>query len=224
MSSHIVPSVYEIRPPRFFMSDATVVFFGLKKKMNTFLWGPPLWRLLHTIAHAPTARFVPQQIDLFFTTLRDLLPCRFCRESYGPYLDSLGPPSHAIAQQRFPQFLYDLHQQVNKKLKRTNACPTIKHVFMRFAVHPQAWSLDDVCDIIAYFGLNYTREKRSVYYTWWRMLPVMVGLTDPMLQRVLQNIECPASKHEFVSVAITLAGVPDEYVGSRSAAYYAAIV
>lgn len=73
--------------------------------MDTRFWGPSGWQLFHLIAfRSPN----PEEILLM---MKDVLPCRFCRESTTQFTYELpltGDPG---------KWLYDLHNKVNHKLR-----------------------------------------------------------------------------------------------------------
>ena len=53
--------------------------------MMTYIWGPSLWHSLHTISFNypvnPTEEQKNQYYN-FFLSLKDVLPCRHCRENF----------------------------------------------------------------------------------------------------------------------------------------------
>lgn len=78
--------------------------------MDTRYWGPSGWRLLHTIAHSNRAN----KSRVFWETLPYVLPCKFCRASLTDYYELHPIPK---AQSEFPEWLYTIHNLVNKKLR-----------------------------------------------------------------------------------------------------------
>ena len=73
--------------------------------MDTRFWGPSGWQLLHLIA------FKSENPEQFLLGIKDILPCRFCRESTAQYTHELplrGDPG---------KWLYDLHNRINHKLR-----------------------------------------------------------------------------------------------------------
>jgi hypothetical protein len=73
--------------------------------MDTRFWGPSGWQLLHLIA------FKSKNPEQFLLGIKDILPCRFCRESTAQYTRELslrGDPG---------KWLYDLHNRINHKLR-----------------------------------------------------------------------------------------------------------
>lgn len=73
--------------------------------MDTRFWGPSGWQLFHLIAFRSEH---PEEILLM---MKDILPCRFCRESTRQFTHELplkGDPG---------KWLYDIHNRVNHKLR-----------------------------------------------------------------------------------------------------------
>lgn len=82
--------------------------------MDTRFWGPSAWQLFHLIA------FRSEHPDDVLAAMKDVLPCRFCRESTTQFVKEhplRGDPG---------RWLYDIHARVNAKL-RTQAAedPTV---------------------------------------------------------------------------------------------------
>ena len=74
--------------------------------MDTRFWGPSAWQLFHLIA------FRSEHPDDVLNAMKDVLPCRFCRESTTQFVKDhplRGDPG---------KWLYDLHNRVNAKLRR----------------------------------------------------------------------------------------------------------
>lgn len=73
--------------------------------MDTRFWGPSGWQLFHLIAFRSSN---PEELLLM---IKDILPCKFCRESTTQFTNELplkGDPG---------KWLYDLHNKVNHKLR-----------------------------------------------------------------------------------------------------------
>jgi len=73
--------------------------------MDTRYWGPSGWQLFHLIA------FKSKNPEELLLTIKDVLPCKFCRESTTQFVHELplrGNPG---------KWLYDLHNKVNHKLR-----------------------------------------------------------------------------------------------------------
>lgn len=73
--------------------------------MDTRFWGPSGWQLFHLIAFRSPH---PEEVLLM---MKDILPCKFCRESTKQYTHELPMSSNP------GKWLYDLHNKVNDKLR-----------------------------------------------------------------------------------------------------------
>lgn len=81
--------------------------------MDTRFWGPSGWQLFHLIAFtSPNPREV-------LDDMKNILPCRFCRESTTQFMQKL-PPTKP-----YGRWLYDLHNIVNNKLRKQCAADPV---------------------------------------------------------------------------------------------------
>ena len=92
--------------------------------MNVAIWGPRLWRVMHGIACLTNPlTSTPQDMAaaaFVFTSLNELLPCSYCRESYASIFarSARGRSFATIFRDDLQRFVYDLHNYVNEKLQR----------------------------------------------------------------------------------------------------------
>lgn len=87
--------------------------------MQTSKWGPPLWKVLHTIAH----NYDPETHDVedykkFFKLLGKVLPCKYCRESYVVFFDEIPIDKYTKCQKDMAYWVYLMHNKVNDKLRK----------------------------------------------------------------------------------------------------------
>lgn len=151
--------------------------------MNTWIWGPPAWRFLHTLSFSPQASTVAPQLETFLLAMGAVLPCVYCRDSFHAFVHRLeeraGGQSlrHVIHAGRLSVWMYELHELVNNKLnaqvpKTKNNNESLLQAFQqkrqiafpclakRFHVRPIAFCDADVLDMIKMFALNVeTRER-----------------------------------------------------------------
>lgn len=73
--------------------------------MDTKFWGPSAWQLFHLIA------FRSRNAQDLLLTMKDILPCRFCRESTAQFMQELP------IREDTGRWLYELHNRVNNKLR-----------------------------------------------------------------------------------------------------------
>jgi len=84
--------------------------------MDTRFWGPPAWILLHTLAYEynPTLKL---EYSLFFTNLKYVLPCIYCRASFIEYIEDLPIDNYLDSRDNLFYWLYQIHNKVNNKLR-----------------------------------------------------------------------------------------------------------
>ena len=88
--------------------------------MLTSVWGPALWHVLHTMSFnypvKPSTDQKKYYYD-FFINLKNILPCKYCRDNYTKNLKIL-PLTKKILKNResFSRWVYDMHELVNTNL------------------------------------------------------------------------------------------------------------
>jgi hypothetical protein len=88
----------------------------------TTVWGPMMWSYLHTMSfNYPVS---PSQEDKthyksFIENLQHVLPCKFCRINLANNLLKFPiKECHMANRDAFSRYVYDLHETVNKMLKK----------------------------------------------------------------------------------------------------------
>lgn len=90
--------------------------------MITKIWGPPSWVSLHSISFGYPLNPSDEQKNTYksyFTLVGDVLPCRYCRESYKKFIsEGCTKLTDDCMKNRetLSRWLYDVHEAVNKKL------------------------------------------------------------------------------------------------------------
>jgi hypothetical protein len=79
--------------------------------MDTRFWGPSGWQLYHLVAHSYKGTH-REKYEEFYDAMKDVLPCRFCRESTAKFMKESPPKIEHIV-----EWVYDLHNKVNHKLR-----------------------------------------------------------------------------------------------------------
>ena len=93
--------------------------------MLTSVWGPSLWHSLHTISFnypvKPTQSEKKNYYD-FFLSLKNILPCKYCRENYLKNIKSVPLNMKTMdSRHTVSKWLYDLHEEINTMLgKKSN--------------------------------------------------------------------------------------------------------
>ena len=93
--------------------------------MLTSVWGPSMWHTLHTISFnnpvKPTNKDKTNYMK-FFLSLKNILPCKYCRINYVKNLKSV-PLNLSVMKNRLSlsKWLYLLHEEINRMLgKKSN--------------------------------------------------------------------------------------------------------
>lgn len=96
-----------------------------KDGMMTGIWGPCLWHTMHTMSF--NYPVVPTKEDMlnyyrYFYSLKDTLPCRYCRENYVKNLKKMNFNIKFFKNRdTLSRFVYELHEIVNRDLgKKSN--------------------------------------------------------------------------------------------------------
>ena len=131
--------------------------------MDTRFWGPPAWKLLHSIAatYEPERQSGPMRE--FLEVLPYILPCKYCRSNLTAHYKKLPYSGELDTREHLEKWLYHLHGLVNDKLREQgqtiSADPSFREVQERgaaIAAGPfPAW---DFLFSVAYIYPPQTRE------------------------------------------------------------------
>lgn len=89
--------------------------------MQTNKWGSETWLSLHCITfNAPDIITQDKQNNYinYFTVLKELLPCKYCRFSYKVFLHFLPIQRYIDCKMGLTYWLYTIHNLVNIKLQK----------------------------------------------------------------------------------------------------------
>jgi hypothetical protein len=78
--------------------------------MNVWIWGPPMWDLLHASAFLADANGI--DLDPLVQPLTQILPCSYCRDSFNLFYGALGAPKVSLG----ATWVYEAHKLVTQKL------------------------------------------------------------------------------------------------------------
>lgn len=84
--------------------------------MDTKFWGPPGWKLLHSItfAYTPTQK---ECVRRLFESLPYVLPCKYCRASLQEYMEEDPVDDALTSKVTLSKWLWRIHNKVNDKLR-----------------------------------------------------------------------------------------------------------
>jgi hypothetical protein len=112
------------------------------KNMETIYWGPAGWRFLHTLTFLyPEIPDTGDKILMqeLMNLLSNILPCKYCRASFTKYSVSLDIVPFLESRELIIDWLYKMHNKVNKKLRSQGFCnydnPSIEHVYKLYLPH-----------------------------------------------------------------------------------------
>lgn len=106
--------------------------------MDTRFWGPYGWEFLHSIPLKYDSKNEANKkiYFSFFKLLGEMLPCKYCRQSYKKYFKELDIRKYLSSKERLFRWTYELHNKVNDKLRfqgfLTDENPELNEVRERF--------------------------------------------------------------------------------------------
>ena len=93
--------------------------------MNTTFWGPSGWKFLHTLTFIyPENPSFSTKVKMrdFMTSIYLIFPCKYCRASFLKYSNSLHIDGYLDSRELLIEWLYKMHNKVNKKLRAQGFC------------------------------------------------------------------------------------------------------
>ena len=91
--------------------------------MNVNKWGPAGWELLHSMAFNYPLEPMDENKKIysnFFKSIGDILPCKYCRESYNIYYKYIPIDDFLDSREGVSYWLYRIHQLINEKIFKNN--------------------------------------------------------------------------------------------------------
>lgn len=86
--------------------------------MNPAIWGPIVWNILTDIARHADLTHTREFIIEFVKILGQLLPCKYCRESYAQYTTSIPIDKFMEKGGTAVAWVWQIHNMVNRKLNK----------------------------------------------------------------------------------------------------------
>lgn len=128
----------------------------------TTIWGPTQWHMLHTISfNYPVNPTLEQkkQYRNYVLSLQNVLPCGACRKNLKMNFKHLPlKMSHMESRDTFSRYIYNLHELVNKMLKKKSNL-TYCDVRERYE-HFRARCVDEKPKVFKYSDIK-TRKKQE---------------------------------------------------------------
>ena len=109
----------------------------------TNIWGPPGWLFLHCVTMGypnmlnktdPKHLYRKEETKKFFESLGNVLPCRYCRDSYNEYIRKSPITEEVLSSRKnLAMWFYEIHNRVNEKLNVPKSeWPSFKEFFERY--------------------------------------------------------------------------------------------
>jgi hypothetical protein len=110
--------------------------------METIFWGPDGWEFLHILSFIfpenPTFDD-KNKFATFMKTVCYILPCKYCRASFTKYSESLPISDYLTSRITVIDWLYKMHNKVNKKLRSQGFCkhanPELDTIYKKYEPH-----------------------------------------------------------------------------------------
>jgi hypothetical protein len=152
--------------------------------MDTKFWGSDGWKLLHTIAYIYPEKpliHIQKAYYNFYTLLKDILPCKYCRASFDIFLKELSIKPYLTSPRNLRLWLYRIHNKVNNKLRKQGLLkkpnPTLQYVDNMYDKiikngREYAFKLNIGWDFLFSIIYNYNPDVHSkeVYEQWFNLL------------------------------------------------------
>lgn len=158
----------------------------------TSVWGPAAWHLLHTISfNYPVEPTLEQkkQYRNFILSLKNVLPCKYCRMNLKTNLKQMPLTMvHMKNRGTFSRYIYDLHELVNKMLKKKSNL-TYCDVRERYE-HFRSRCTEEKPKLFKFKKLNKTKKKEK-------------GCTEPLYgkkSKCIINIVPQEEKGESIQI------------------------
>lgn len=128
--------------------------------MNVKQWGPSGWILLHKAAEQYEPQLDNAHYRKLYCTLGDVLPCKYCRESYSTFVRQLPIDMWLQNNRDLSFFVYQLHNKVNEKLRlqghnENGSDPYFDDVFARFRAMDCRFAMDNSWKFLYAIAFNY---------------------------------------------------------------------
>jgi hypothetical protein len=98
--------------------------------MNTSQWGPGAWVSFHAMCFnfpkEPTYKD-RSRYKRYYHLLGEMLPCRYCRESYVRFLEEIPMEPYLKDREGMIYWAYRIHDRVNQKLDK-KSCDFVEYV------------------------------------------------------------------------------------------------
>ena len=140
-------------------------------------WGPALWSSLHTITFEYPIN--PSDADkrnyqIFFHSLKNVLPCEQCRQHYTKMIDETQPIEPALKnRETLSRWLVTIHNMVNKRLGK----PVVEYDFVKNKYESLKCSVDACSGVVNAQCSKSQRKTNNLLYLITILLIIVILMT-----------------------------------------------
>jgi hypothetical protein len=149
--------------------DKSILDSNKSNGMITKIWGPHFWEVLHFVSFGyplePTEQHKKDYKD-FFVSVRNVLPCKYCRESYSEFIlqeDRTKLKDEDLKNRdSLTRWVYKLHERVNEKIG-INYGVTYDDVYNKYEnIRAQCMPANKSCNMPIHLKANaYKKAERK---------------------------------------------------------------
>ena len=135
--------------------------------MNTTFWGPDGWKFLHILTFIYPEKpnqYEKEKMKHFMNSIRFILPCKYCRLIFTKYMKSLPIDDYLDSRDLCIEWLYKIHNKVNKKLRIQGFCKHSNPDLVDVKAHYKKIT-EPICEIMATKKKDIpTKIKNVIHY------------------------------------------------------------
>lgn len=177
--------------------------------MDTYVWGRIIWPILEDVAWGADTGRRPliQDEELgnivadFFASLKDALPCGYCRESYTQFFETTKITT-AISESNLVGWVWLLHEMVNEKVGNCSLpLLKLKKRLMSWSQASSAMQVWDVLFLVVYnmpYRPGTETNRIPGIMTFIKTLPYVLGVVP----------DCPPAEKQLLSSLMLTTPVP----------------
>lgn len=125
--------------------------------MDTSLWGPSLWRVMHVVALNYPAHPTQKQVDAhrtFFEVLQHIIPCGTCATNYAKHIKQVPLEASLENGSKLFDWTVAMHNLVNKELgKPSTSASDARVIHSMVPERGSPWGKGLLVVVLAMLGL-----------------------------------------------------------------------
>lgn len=166
--------------------------------MDTRFWGPYGWTFLHTLpfSYNPNNTLEKKSMKILLKGLSNLLPCKYCRQSYSKYIKELPIDKYIDSPSKLSKWTYLLHNKVNDKLRSqgllntdnptyVNSMLKYKYIYDKCMTNNEIPGIDFIYIIAFHYRNTPIKSKKNKYIQFFKNLSNVIHIKD--IRKCLQQ-------------------------------------